>query len=468
MPSDAEIIRLWAHRGVTLLKNHIDEINSLNVFPVPDGDTGTNLYLTFESAYHFELKRHGQATDVVDALSALAEGAMQGARGNSGIILAEALRGSFEAAQKENYSLQTLLKAAAARAKRAVDDPQPGTILSVLDAISEIPTPEITRVANRAREVLVETQGLLPQLQKAGVVDAGGRGLVVLLDALAQVCTGIDAESPSVGYVPQHVPIVECKADKAFEIVFKMKYAEKTEIEQAIDRLGTSLSITSDGKVSVVHIHSDSPSEVLSEIGLLANVWDVSIEKLEAAQGQIGCVCITEGAGNVMNLVSLGVIALDRQAKDVTSDDLFGSVLKSNHKDVLLICDQRDVPTVMSVQDRLRDFDKTVHPVQSDSVVSTLAGASVFHAELGVNENLELIQSVIASMRVITLRNLEADLKALETVSDTELVTVVWGQNVSDDERVIIQNTLKERVGISALHELQGNQKDSIAVIGFE
>jgi len=100
---DAAIVRRWAQSGVELLEKHRLELNALNVFPIPDGDTGTNLYLTFKAAAQAELARTGQLDDAQDALSAMARGALLGARGNSGVILAQTLRAFSQTAKQEKY-----------------------------------------------------------------------------------------------------------------------------------------------------------------------------------------------------------------------------------------------------------------------------------------------------------------------------------------------------------------------------
>jgi dihydroxyacetone kinase-like predicted kinase len=196
---DAAAVRRWAALGLDGLRRHQREIDDLNVYPVPDGDTGTNLVLTVAAAAE---ALTSPATEVGQELRALARGALLGARGNSGVILSQLLRGLADALvavpAAHGRAFATALATAAAAAYRAVASPVEGTILSVAqaaaDAAGAAESDDLARVvgaaAAAAREALARTPEQLPALARAGVVDAGGFGLCVLLDALAEVVTG--------------------------------------------------------------------------------------------------------------------------------------------------------------------------------------------------------------------------------------------------------------------------------------
>jgi DAK2 domain fusion protein YloV len=207
---DAAAIRRWCSAAVDGLTAHQQEIDDLNVFPVPDGDTGTNLVLTLTAADE-TLRADGPA-DLPTALAALARGAVLGARGNSGVIVSQLLRGlAAELADPSEKAAGRVLAAALHKAVElayeSVTDPVEGTILSVARgaaaAAAETDSDDLGTVVRAARtgaeRALALTPEQLPALAQAGVVDAGGRGLVVLLDALAAVVTGdlpASADSP--------------------------------------------------------------------------------------------------------------------------------------------------------------------------------------------------------------------------------------------------------------------------------
>jgi hypothetical protein len=195
---DAAAVRRWSVAAADALAEHQDEIDRLNVFPVPDGDTGTNLALTLRAGRD-ALAAEGAETAAA-ALRVLAKGAVMGARGNSGVIVSQILRGladSVDGSACDAGGLQAALARAADHAYAAVAEPLEGTILTVAraaaDAGAAVP-PVLGAVVEAAvvgaSDALDRTTEQLPALARAGVVDAGGRGLVVLLDALAGVVTG--------------------------------------------------------------------------------------------------------------------------------------------------------------------------------------------------------------------------------------------------------------------------------------
>ncbi|MEY4348108.1 MAG: hypothetical protein RIS43_527, partial [Actinomycetota bacterium] len=254
---DAQIVRQWAYVGVNTLREHRGELNALNVFPVPDGDTGTNLYLTFKAAYEAELQRTGAEDDAHDALRAMARGALLGARGNSGVILAQTLAAFADAAvtMPQGLTLRGLLSAGATAARAAVAAPIEGTALTVLDAAAATEARDPSEAADAARETLRRTPEMLDALKIAGVVDAGGRGVVLLLDALNAVWNGTEVASPPVGFVPSEVPVVHaCDADARFELMFLVPTALHEKVQQNIVNSGVSLAITSGREFAQVHI----------------------------------------------------------------------------------------------------------------------------------------------------------------------------------------------------------------------
>jgi len=206
---DEPAVRRWAAACCDALAVHREEIDRLNVFPVPDGDTGSNLLATMQAAFD-AVRRLAEDAGLGATLAALARGALMGARGNSGVILSQVLRGFAESLDRVSTVAGAELRAALRRADElagsAVSDPVPGTVLSVLraasDAASRCPSGgllDVLSVATAAAgDALAETPRQLAVLARAGVVDAGGRGLVVLLDALLGVVAERPVEVPAV------------------------------------------------------------------------------------------------------------------------------------------------------------------------------------------------------------------------------------------------------------------------------
>ncbi|MBB5872191.1 DAK2 domain fusion protein YloV [Allocatelliglobosispora scoriae] len=254
---DAAVARRWADRAVIALERHRDEIDELNVYPVPDGDTGTNMLLTMAAA------RDG-ADGAEDFWDALAHGALLGARGNSGVILAQLLRGLADG--MTGGDLAAALKVAARAARSAVSRPVEGTILTVADAAALAAAgdddPTIALAAARAAaEALARTPEQLPALAAAGVVDAGGRGLVVVLEALAAELSGEEIESSPPPRLAASVRPAAAAAEETTSFGYEVQYLLDAEPD-AVDLLGSTLDLLGDSLVIVggpktwrVHVH---------------------------------------------------------------------------------------------------------------------------------------------------------------------------------------------------------------------
>ena len=271
---DAAAVRRWCAVGLAGLREHQDEIDELNVYPVPDGDTGTNLVLTVEAAVGALDGAAGSEGDATAVLGRLARGALLGARGNSGVIVAQVLAGmaSVWAPAAGGRVLARALAEAADAAYRAVAAPVEGTVLTVVraaaDAAARADSDDLATVvraaAGAAREALARTPEMLPALARAGVVDAGGRGLVVLLDALVEVATG-EPLPPLPPAGPHRLPLSVVRETGSDEYAYEVQYlldapADAVDLlTRALGRLGDSLVVVGAGGAPIptwnVHVH---------------------------------------------------------------------------------------------------------------------------------------------------------------------------------------------------------------------
>jgi uncharacterized protein len=297
-PLDASALRDWAHTAVGDLITHIDEINQLNVFPVADSDTGINMLFTMRSALaeaNTVVNSKARPVDVIRVAAALSAGALNGARGNSGVILSQILRGIADvtagAAADSGDRLDdidaTLLGAALHRGVDLVvasmgGQEVPGTIVSVLqaagDAVEQAVSgglPQAVAAAGDAAVVALEkTPEQLDVLGDAGVVDAGGRGLLVLLDALCSTITG-QAPNRRVYEPSPRRPSAETAAQPPapqFEVMYLLGGCDTEGAEllrERLDELGESVAIATSGVVGghSVHVHTDDAGAAI-EAGL--------------------------------------------------------------------------------------------------------------------------------------------------------------------------------------------------------
>ncbi|MFF5171284.1 DAK2 domain-containing protein [Micromonospora sp. NPDC000089] len=281
---DAAAVRRWCASGLSALRRHQGEIDDLNVYPVPDGDTGTNLVLTLTSAQQAlamdlgTLPEDGH-TPHGHAVRLMARGALLGARGNSGVILSQILRGladAFAAAPAvRGRELAAGLRDATAAAYAAVARPVEGTLLSVVAAAAaaaeQADTDDLRTVARAAAgaaaRALARTPEQLPELARAGVVDAGGRGLCVLLDALVEVITGESPARPASAPRTAGPPLTAVRESGSAQYAYEVQFLLDAEADAVarmraeLARLGDSLVVVGDGASPAasttwnVHVH---------------------------------------------------------------------------------------------------------------------------------------------------------------------------------------------------------------------
>ncbi|MDA2892990.1 DAK2 domain-containing protein [Mycolicibacterium sp. BiH015] len=301
---DGSGLRHWAHTAVADLISHTEEINQLNVFPVADADTGTNMLFTMRAAWA-QADAADTGDDVTAVAAALADGALRGARGNSGVILSQILRAIAEvtAAAADDRAgvlsdisgplLSTALRHAVTLVVASMGQAVPGTIVSVLhdaaaaaeDAASEqADLAEVVAASTRAAaSALDRTPTQLDVLADAGVVDAGGRGLLVLLDALSATLTGHTTRRAVYQPAPKNAPVETTpsasRTSPSFEVMYLLSDCEAHNVERLrarLDELGDSVAIAASGfgdsgETSAgcysVHVHADDAGAAV-EAGL--------------------------------------------------------------------------------------------------------------------------------------------------------------------------------------------------------
>lgn len=284
---DGERFRTWARLCAESLAVARDEIDALNVFPVPDSDTGTNAYFTFVAGVE-ALEELSPGTDPIQVMRCFAEGLLMGARGNSGTILAELVRGSLRVLRGcvdgvSAVDVARALGAASDAAYAAVGRPQEGTILTVARAAAEAalkateheddPKRLFDVASGAAREALALTPTQFELLARAGVVDAGGRALVVVLDSVAFALTGrTPSPRPATVPVPVLVPGEDLdEGGPAYEVMYLLRADDESipALREALDPLGDSLVVVGGEGLWNVHVHVDDVGAAI-EAGMAA------------------------------------------------------------------------------------------------------------------------------------------------------------------------------------------------------
>ena len=372
---DASALRDWAHNAVGDLITHTDEINRLNVFPVADADTGTNMLFTMRAAWA-QADALTASDDVAEVAAALARGALQGARGNSGVILSQILRGladvTASAAADRGGVLADVGGALFGAALRhsvglvvtSMGRAVPGTILSVLQdaagAAEDAAADDselayvVAAAADAAAVALDKTTAQLDVLADAGVVDAGGRGLLVLLDAMSATLTG--HVRPRDEYVPSprhdHDIAPVTSASPQFEVMYLLSDCDAAGVEtlrRSLEQLGDSIAIaTTQGAVQYsVHVHADDAGAAVEAALPLGTLSRVQITSLTGGPGarpvggfarERAVLAVVDGSGAEELFAGEGAHVLHRAAADpVSAKDLLHALVNTGAAQIMVL-----------------------------------------------------------------------------------------------------------------------------------
>ena len=396
---DARTLRDWAHRSLALLGSAREEINALNVFPVPDGDTGTNLFLTIESAV---TAVDEAADDLAATATALARGALLGARGNSGVIVSQLFRAFADVFDEipnghlvSGSDLRAMLRRGADSAYAAVATPIEGTILTVAraaaDAAANVASDDVLEVleaaADGARTALAHTPEQLETLRLAGVVDAGGRGLVVLLDAMVDAVSGVHRFVES---VPIAVPITEHVSSgysgPAFEVMFLLDECDETSIaslKQRLGELGDSLVVVGGAGLWNVHVHVDDAGGAIEAAIAAGRPHRIKITHLLDDEPQLAAgraiVVVTHGPGTQDLVREAGAYPIPGLANQrVSTGEFLEAIMRTDASEVIVFPSDKDnQATARAAADEARAGGITVAVVPTRSIVQSLAALAV-------------------------------------------------------------------------------------------
>ncbi len=444
--SAADTVFRWCRVGLEALAAAREEIDALNVYPVPDRDTGTNLYRTFERAVAAaENQAH---TGLADVLDAMARGALLGARGNSGVILAQMLRGVADVlgrpdvASVDGRALADGLVRAADEAVAAVGEPVDGTVLSVARAAGEAARERAfssgaaladvaTAAAAAAHEALSHTPGQLDVLGRAGVVDAGGRGLTVLLDAFDTVLTGRRSlpvprrvgaaeQLPAPSFLPadEHAP--------AYEVMYLLDAPGERigELRSALAALGDSLVVAGGGGEWNVHVHVDDAGAAV-EAGVRAGrPHRISITHLAGETPRPDRAGIAEptGARIVVALAAGdglaelfgaagGTVVTMSNADRPATGEIIAATDRAGAGDVVIVPNERDAtPAAQAAATELRTAGRRAAVIPSVAQVQGLAALAVHDPEREFDTDVVAMTTAAAHTRhgAVTVATREA------------------------------------------------------------
>lgn len=428
----ADLVHM-ATAGYAWLKQHSQIVNALNVFPVPDGDTGTNMVLTMQAARRAALEAKSDSIDAV--AQAVSHGAVRGARGNSGVILSQILRGWAESLRGQR-SMDVAAFAAAMRqgkdtAYKGVMKPVEGTILTVIREAAEA-TGHAAAISadlrfvletslSKAQQALANTPNLLPVLKQAGVVDAGGQGLVYVLEGMAKYLRGEQIEeseyasapaAPATVIAPDLTSLAQDEWGYDIQyLVYNQAIDENAVRQRLVEMGGESVVVGRAGAVLKVHVHSNDPGPFLSYGASLGYLDDIVLENMtlqtlrrkgEWSDAEVGegtdadyggdcaaIVAVVSGQGLRKVFESLGVCALvsGGQTMNPSTEELLHAAERLPQDDVIILPNNKNV--ILAAKQAITLADKRLHVLETRSIPEGIAAMLGFNPAVGPEQNLK-------------------------------------------------------------------------------
>ncbi len=423
------------------LEKSASDIDALNVFPVPDGDTGTNMLLTMRSTVEEAYRAADSSTSSV--AQAIAKGALMGARGNSGVILSQIWRGLAQGLQDaENITGSELAKAleqASEMAYKGISNPVEGTILTVLKdaaAASQIQAdsdnndliPVLEAAVDAASESVANTPNLLPVLRAAGVVDAGGQGLYTILEGILRYLRGeaeqmrfrkpqiITSNAPQPVRIPQTAAAEEVPYGYCTEFLLKGEALKPDVIRTKLKKKGQSLIVVGNETTVRVHIHTLKPSSIIRYGTSLGTLHQVSIRNMDeqhqdflemqkerAPDVDIATVAVVSGDGLADVFTSLGATAIvpGGQTMNPSTKDILQAVKSVASDKVIILPNNKNV--VLTAEQVQSLTDKMVKVVPTRTIPQGVAALLSFDYEADFETNTKLMTEAKSAVKTIEI-----------------------------------------------------------------
>ena len=448
------LLRDMAMAGSAMLDANRAEVDALNVFPVPDGDTGTNMSLTMQSAIReINAKEYLRADE---ACAALAKGALRGARGNSGVITSQLLRGFSKALAgvEEITPVQFAhaLKAGSDLAYKAVMKPKEGTILTVARVIAEHALAQVEKdpdsydalfnvILTSGLEILKRTPDMLPALKQANVVDSGGRGLLYIYAGYAAALRGESIEemlaaaaAESGGFQDDHSAITDLSF--AYHVAYTLQNlrddcteGDVDSLRRRLNRIGNAVNVEGEEAPFRIHVHTNNPGSAL-EFGVeLGEAVDVEIENMAAARRaeeeankpaeeqpaeaeapaeeiphkKYGMVAVSLGDGfsSIFRELTVDCIVEGGQTMNPSIDDIFQAIRHVNADIVYVFPNNGNV--VLAAQQAGEMAESTVHVIPTKNVAMGIAAAVAFQPDAEDEVNVQRMSEAAEHVKTATV-----------------------------------------------------------------
>ena len=459
------------------LDNHKQELNSLNVFPVPDGDTGTNMSLTLKSAYNN--LQSVSSDNIGEVVKAFSNGSLMGARGNSGVITSQILRGVAKGiGENETIDvlvLRDIMESACKVAYSAVMQPTEGTILTVIRGAAEFAEENYQKytdvkeffkdITEEAARVLDTTPDMLPVLKQAGVVDAGGRGLVVMMEGALNYnnLSNYDEKEEVTVKAPEHNHQSEVSGDIKFgyctEFLIESENGDYLQFRNKISSLGDCLIVVGGEGLIKTHIHTNNPGKVLEEALKLGQLKDIKIDNMRIQHSHVvmgpeadvyldpynnpdetkkyGFVSISTGDGFEKIFEELGVdqVISGGQTMNPSTETILEAVKKINAEDIFILPNNSNI--ILAAEQAKELSEKNLHILKSKTVPQGVVAMLSFDEDNSVDENFEEMTEALEAVRTaqVTFSVRDTEMDGLKIKKD-DFIGIEGGKILATGKKV--------------------------------
>lgn len=495
-------------QGNNLLYKNRDVVDSLNVFPVPDGDTGTNMSLTIDSALN-EISKLENPT-IENVSKSAAKGSLMGARGNSGVILSQILRGFEKGCRgKETLTVMDLadaLKQASDTAYKAVMKPIEGTILTIIRETSERAlelsnnnmdfNDFFSAIIAHADSVLEKTPQMLDVLKQAGVVDAGGKGLIYILKGFWEALSGKEIAQPEKKEIhtshEEEISDTHIEFGYCTEFIIRGNDLNTDKFKEKIKSFGDSLLVVGDEELIKVHIHTNNPGRVI-EFGLeTGELVDIKIDNMrhqhsnkhisendvrkDAEKYGFITIAMGEGLSNIFNDLNIDKVIQGGQTMNPSTEDILKAVNEINAENIFVLPNNSNIilaanqakelseknvivipsKTVPQGITAMLEFDPTSSPAENEeNMTEALSNVSTVQITYSVRDSkfndLDIKKDDILGIydgEIDTVGNnvskVATDVLKKAIDEDHEILTIYFGEDISEEEANELASLIEE------------------------
>lgn len=448
------------------LEEQKEFVNSLNVFPVPDGDTGTNMSMTIRNAV-LEIS-NAEETSIEVIVKQLAKGALMGARGNSGVILSQIFRGISKGIQEKrqinSLEFANSLEEGAKSAYKAVMRPTEGTILTIIRAVGESAvksqekdiTKLLEEVCSYGKTMLDKTPDMLPVLKKAKVVDAGGMGLLVILQGMYEALKNnmetvhlkevgtVKIQSAAKNLGEQNIKYGYCT-----EFLIHSQVSDIQDFRRNLQGMGDSMVVVKDEDIIKVHIHTNDPGWVLSQAVKLGELSKIKIDNMreqhrhilniddfeensskkktdqdeesheqetESKKYAFISVSVGEGINSIFKDLGVDYVIEGGQTMNPSTEDILNCINSVNAETVFVLPNNKNV--IMAANQAAELSNKTVKIIPTKTIPQGITAITAFNSDVDLKENVNAMESAISTVATglvtYAVRDTEVDEKDIK------------------------------------------------------